>query len=84
MACVQVGRLTVDQALAEMAEVLAKLPRERRQEALDQAAAGYVDPGPLDPFHTPAAELLGRAGANLDRARELHSRPGQSFVIREG
>jgi len=83
LACVQVRRLTEDQALAEMAQILAELPRERRQEALDRAAAGYLDPGPLAPFHDLAAALLARAGANLDHARQLQTRTGQSFVMRE-
>lgn len=84
LACVQVRRLSDDEALAEMADVVAGLPAGRRQTALDQAAASYVDPGPTDAFHAAAAGLLQRAGADLDQALALRRERGQSFVVTEG
>lgn len=67
----QVKRLTRDQALAEIAEVLAPWPPDVQAEILADAASAYVDG---DRHHDPAAtELLTGAGADLDRARRIRA-----------
>jgi hypothetical protein len=76
LACVQIRRLTEDQALAEIRVELAAIPADRRQEALDEAASLYVRPGPLDHFYPSAAALIERAGASLDSARRLRDSRG--------
>lgn len=80
MACAQVHRLTDDEALSEIAAVIAKLPKADRQAALDLAASGYVEPGPGDYFFPSVAALLERAGANLDEARRLRAARGHGWA----
>ena len=75
-----IGRgITVDEALAEIGECLAQLPRERRAAAVTHAAVGYVNSG----RHGAAAvlQLLVRAGADPDRARELAVQPRHGFQV---
>lgn len=76
MSCVQVGRLTEAEALAEIAGIVAALPREDRQRALDQAAAPYMRPAVTDVWHASVARLLDLAGADLVRALRIYDAAG--------
>ena len=69
--------------LAEIAELVAALPAVKRQQALDQAAARYVDSS--DHGHAACAALLERAGANLEAARQIQAerRNRGSFVVQD-
>jgi len=62
---VQVKRVTEEEALAEIAAVLDKLPKADRQRALDLAIVAYVRPGSGRPevWYRAAATFLERAGA---------------------
>jgi len=68
---VQVRRLTREQALAEIARVLAEFPTARGAEILADAAAAHVD----GDRHQDAAatELLAAAGADLEQARRIRA-----------
>lgn len=74
-AVAQTRRMTEDEALAEISALLAGLPADRRQRALDEAASMYVgstEPG-ADRWHPVALALLQRAGADVAQARELRA-----------
>lgn len=77
------GRDTEDNVRAEIVEILDRLPKDHRQQALDAAAAGYVDSAAYR--HAECAALLERAGADLGRAREIRTeRAGHhGFTVRE-
>lgn len=77
------GRDTEDKVRAEIVEILDRLPRDRRQQALDDAAARYIDSTAYR--HAECAALLERAGADLLRAREIRTeRAGHhGFTVRE-
>lgn len=65
-------RATVEEGLAEMAEVLAKLPRPAdRQRALDLAVVPYVEPE--YEAHGRVRDLLVRAGADLAAAAAIRA-----------
>lgn len=68
--------MTEAEALAEMRDELAKIPADRRQQALDEAASLYVRPGPNDVFYPQLAALIERAGADLETARRLRDARG--------
>lgn len=63
---------TAAEALAELREVLADVPRHRRQEVLDEAAARYARPaGEAEWYFAGAFALLVQAGADAARARAI-------------
>lgn len=62
-------RVDRDGALAEIREIVETLPRERRQAALDGAAAAYTCDD--TPWHAEALTLLLAAGADLEQARTV-------------
>lgn len=68
------------QALVQIGEELARLPKDRRQVALDQAASLYVRPGAGDVLYPQLAALLERAGANLDSAGVLKDGRGGPHI----
>lgn len=68
----QLRRLTREQALAEIADLIGRLPAEHRQAALDHAAAGYIDADSLDTsWHQRAYGLLIEAGTDETAARAI-------------
>jgi hypothetical protein len=81
-ACVEVGRLSREEALAEIAEALTPLTPERRQEALAHAAAPWL--GDRWSWHAELRELLAAAGADLDRAATIAQLRADRHRIRLG
>jgi hypothetical protein len=78
--CVIGQRITDGEALAEIAECLTQLPREKRTDALTRAAAGYVD----DDRHRSddVLALLVRAGADLETAQAMRAAdPRRCFQV---
>lgn len=72
-----VRRLSREEALAELRDVLASVPHAHRQRALDEAAAMFVAASTGNTWYPAALDLLITAGADLDTAREISStRPG--------
>jgi len=69
--CVIGGRDPEEAVLAEMAKILASLPKDSRALALAEAATGYVVDDPTRPSNAGCAALLERAGADLDWARRI-------------
>jgi hypothetical protein len=72
------GRTPDAEALVEIRENLARLPADRRQAALDEAAAAFIDserPGAVR-WLPVALALLARAGADLERAKVLRAARG--------
>lgn len=63
-------RLTAEQAVAEMRQLLARWQGSQRQQVLDEAAAQYTAPGP---WHEAALAVLVQAGADPARAAEIWS-----------
>src|SRR5262249_44629127 len=79
--CVIVHGLTEDQALVEIGEALAAIgPGQQRREALAYAVARYVDE--TTTAAAVVASLLQRAGADLDLARIIRTKPRSSFLMR--
>jgi hypothetical protein len=70
----QMRRLDRDQALGEIAEVLAPFALDARAEILAHAATAFADG---DRHHDQAStELLAAAGADLERARRIRAERG--------
>lgn len=80
--CTQHRAITQDEALADIAAMVAKAPAGRRQELLDHAAALFCLAGPTTPQYPPALELLVLAGADRDRATAIKvARSGAPFTV---
>ncbi len=73
----QMRRLTVDQAVAEIRQVLDGGTRDARdrQRALDEAASVYVLPSEAWPWSPAALAVLLDAGADRERAEQLRASP---------
>jgi hypothetical protein len=79
---VQVKRLTRDETLAEIADVLAPFPKADRAAILADAAASYIN----DRYYGQAsADLMTAAGADLNEARRIRAdqdaRPNPLTVV---
>lgn len=80
--CTQHRAMTEDEALADIADMVARAPAARRQDLLDDAAALFCLSGPTTPHYPPALDLLVRAGANRDRATAIKAaRSGAPFTV---
>jgi hypothetical protein len=64
-------RVSRDDALVEIAEVVADLPKDRRRDALTEAAQGFFRVDPAYDYGPAALQLLADAGADLDAAAAL-------------
>jgi hypothetical protein len=69
-----VRRISEGEALAEIAAILDRLPADRRQKALDQAASVYAAPGQSDLWYPAASRLLERAGRRTSPPRGRSAR----------
>lgn len=74
-ACAHLQRITADEALEEIREVLAPLTEAQRQDALTYAAAGYLRPRQHDWWYGKAAEVIERAGADMAAAQARADEP---------
>lgn len=79
-------RITQDEALAEIREILAGWPTDEHAGILAVAAEGYVrEPRDANSWWYDAAiELLSAAGADLDEARRLAAQPLLMFSVPAG
>jgi len=71
------NRLTKEQAMREIHDLLARVPEHERQVALDDAAATYIGPGL---WHDQALQILLSAGADRTAAEAIRAqRPGNDL-----
>lgn len=75
-------RISEDEALAEIGEILAAVPKADRAEVLARATQGYLVPSHGGFWYDQAVELLQKTGVDMDRARVLAAKPRAGFVVR--